>query len=135
MRPKYGNKKSVFCGEEFDSKNEGKRYLFLRGEETAGRIRNLRKQVKYELIPKQTELVPKQLKTKVKYEERCVEQAAYYIADFVYEKEIEGEWKDVVEDVKGSEFTVTDKARLQKKLMLFRHGIKVRYVFKATEPI
>lgn len=128
---KYGNKKVTFMGKEFDSLKEGKRYVYLKEQENLGHISDLRMQVHYELVPKQVETIPVQLKTKVKYVEHVVEHKAEYIADFVYTKD----GNTIVEDVKGSDYTVTDKAKLQKKLMLWRYGIKVRYVFSPTESV
>ena len=53
MRNKYGNKKTVVDGITFDSRKEAKRYQELKLLEKAGEIKDLRRQVKYELIPSQ----------------------------------------------------------------------------------
>lgn len=100
-----------------------------------GRIRNLRRQVRYELIPRQTYTVQIHLKTKVKEEERVREQACAYVADFVYEKKMpDGSWQEVVEDAK-SPVTRTADYRIKRKLMLWRHGIVIREISKAGEEV
>lgn len=100
---KYGAKKvKAFDGQVFDSQREFQRYGVLRLLERAGKISDLQRQVKYELIPKQEG-----------------ERACYYIADFVY---YEGGQK-VVEDCKGMK---TDVYKIKKKLMLWVHGIRIR---------
>lgn len=83
---KYHAKKVLSMdGIEFDSKLEAKRWDYLRDLEEQGKIRNLLRQVEYEIIPKQEKLTIKQLKRKVKAEERLGEHPVTYIADFVYE--------------------------------------------------
>lgn len=132
---KYGAKKCSLMGASFDSRLEGNRAIFLLGALKEGKIRNLRRQVEFELIPKQTYKVEKQLKTKVKEVERVAEQKCYYVADFVYEKRMsDGTWQTVVEDTK-SEVTRTADYIIKRKLMLFRHGIRIREITKPGEDI
>lgn len=126
---KYRNKKYIFDGIEFDSKLEGCRYLFLKDKENQGEIRNLRRQVEFVLIPKQTETVPVQLKTKIKLVERVVEKPVIYVADFVYT--VVPFDTVVIEDTKG--FKTKDYI-IKRKLMRW-NGNPVREVKKATEPI
>lgn len=95
---KYGNKK----GGGFDSKREAKRFGELQLLERIGEITELETQPVYELIPKQDG------------ERRCD-----YRADFRYKEN----GKIVVEDCKGFR---TEVYRIKRKLLLFRHGIKVR---------
>lgn len=123
-RPKYGNTKVVLDGITFDSKNEAARYGYLRELEDAGVISNLRRQVEYELIPRQTKMVVKQLKTKTKMVERLAEHPVHYRADFVYDKGPD----TIVEDVKGSYITATPDFRIKKKLMLYVHGIEIHII-------
>ena len=78
----------------FDSKKEGERYLFLRAEQLAGRISELKCQVPFELIPSQ------------KRDGRVIERPVKYIADFSYTRDGE----TVVEDVKSA---ATKKAHLR----------------------
>lgn len=132
---KYGAKKCSLMGASFDSRLEGNRAIFLLGALKEGKIRNLRRQVEFELIPKQTYKVEKQLKTKVKEVERTAEQKCSYVADFVYEKRmLDGTWQTVVEDTK-SKVTRTADYIIKRKLMLFRHGIRIREITKPGEDI
>lgn len=99
---KYKNEKVVTDGQAFDSKKEYYRYCDLKLLERAGEIFDIKRQVKYELIPKQQG-----------------ERAVYYIADFVY-KDKQG--KTVVEDTKGVR---TKEYIIKRKLMLYRYNIKI----------
>jgi hypothetical protein len=100
---KYHNKATkTFDGNVHDSRKEATRWSELLILERAGLISDLKRQVKYELIPKQDG-----------------ERAVYYIADFVY---MENGAK-VVEDVKGCR---TEVYKLKKKMMLYFHGIRIR---------
>ena len=104
MANKYGAKKITdpITGFKFDSKKEYNRWCELRLLERAGRISDLDRQVKYELIPKQVG-----------------ERVCSYVADFVYK--VDG--KEVVEDSKGVK---TEAYRIKKKLMLWIHGIRIK---------
>lgn len=134
-RNKYHAKKCTAMGVSFDSKLEARRALVLAAAVSEGRIRNLRMQVRYELIPKQTYKVQVQLKTKVREEERVRELACAYVADFVYEKKMpDGSWQEVVEDTK-SPVTRTADYRIKRKLMLWRHGVVIREISKAGEEV
>ena len=106
---KYHAKKTELDGITFDSRKEADRYAELKLLERSGAIHNLRRQVRYELIPAQ------------KKDGKTVERACHYIADFVYEDN----GKTVVEDVKGYR---TKEYVLKRKLMLQVHGIEVREV-------
>lgn len=106
---KYHAKKTELDGITFDSRKEADRYAELKLLERSGAIHNLRRQVRYELIPAQ------------KKDGKTVERACHYIADFVYEEN----GKTVVEDVKGYR---TKEYVLKRKLMLQVHGIEVREV-------
>lgn len=122
---KYHAKKVKEDGEVYASKKEHRRHCELKLLERAGKISNLRTQVKYELIPSQWEEIetgevyvrgPK--KGQKKKKKKCVEQGVSYIADFVY---CEG-GKEIVEDAKGmrpSDYII------KRKLMLYMLGIKV----------
>ena len=89
-------------GQVFDSVKEYHRWGVLRLLERAGRITDLKRQVSYELIPKQQG-----------------ERACSYVADFTYNED----GKLVVEDCKGYR---TPEYRLKRKLMLWVHGIKIK---------
>jgi hypothetical protein len=101
---KYHATRTVVDGITFDSKREAARYTELKLMQRAGLISDLRRQVKFELIPKQQG-----------------ERAVSYIADFVYSED----GQTVVEDVKGVR---TPVYRIKKKLMLWRHGVRIREV-------
>ena len=100
---KYHNREVEIDGIKFDSTKEGERYLELKLLLKAGKIRDLQMQVEFELIPKQGG-----------------ERACKYKADFVYHMADTG--KMVVEDVKGKR---TREYIIKRKLMLWRHGIKI----------
>lgn len=103
MGNKYGARKiKAPDGQVFDSVKEFHRWGCLRLLERAGKIADLKRQVKYELIPKQEG-----------------ERACTYIADFTYYED----GKLVVEDCKGFK---TDSYKLKKKLMLWVHGIRIK---------
>lgn len=127
MRSKYRNRKvKLLTGEVFDSQHEYQRWLELQVLEKAGKISGLMRQVKFELIPPQMEVyerISEKTGRRLQDGHRCVEQAVNYIADFVY-------WKDekmVVEDAK-SPATRTDSYIIKRKLMMERHGVKIREV-------
>lgn len=101
---KYHAKKVEHDGMLFDSAFERDRYVHLKGLEELGIIKNLRRQVRYEIIPRQDG-----------------ERPAHYVADFVYEDN----GNLVVEDTKGF---VTPDYVLKRKLMLKVFGIKVQEV-------
>ena len=122
---KYGNKKVVIHGEVFDSKREAMRYYDLKFLEGIGAIRDLKRQVTYELIPvqreKSTKFYKKGRKKGQPIEGKIIEKAVTYIADFVYTDAATG--KLVVEDAKGVR---TKDYIIKRKLMLYIHGIKIR---------
>lgn len=99
---KYGARKVTVNGQIFDSQKECHRYGVLRLLERAGKISDLKRQVTYELIPKQVG-----------------ERACSYIADFTYYED----GKLIVEDCKGYR---TDEYKIKRKLMLWVHGIKIK---------
>ena len=125
---KYGNRKITIDGITFDSRKEARRYSELSLLQRAGTIRNLRRQVKYELIPAQYEEYERYSEKtgkRLKNGKRAVEKACTYAADFVYEQRTGDGWQTVVEDVKGVR---TEAYKIKKKLMLHVHGIKIKEV-------
>jgi hypothetical protein len=108
-RSKYGNRKTVYDGIEFDSRKEALRYRDLELLLHAGEINDLELQVHFELIPAQNWGVRK---------ERAVE----YVADFVYR---DNTGNKVVEDVKGYR---AKEYIIKRKLMKHLHGIEIREV-------
>ena len=119
---KYSNKKIEVDGIIFHSKREAKRYKELLLLEQAGAISNLERQVKYVLIPTQRELETIGARGGI-HKGKVIEKECAYYADFVYfdrEKQ-----EIVVEDTKG--MRTTDYV-IKRKLMLYRHGIRIREI-------
>lgn len=118
---KYKNEKVNVDGETFDSRKEYFRYRELLLLERAGEIKELRRQVRYELIPPQYESVKRYSEktgARLKDGKKLVERGVYYLADFVYSSPN----GVVVEDVKGMK---TQEYIIKRKLMLHIHGIKI----------
>lgn len=112
--PKYGNRKVTVGGETFDSQREYDRWCQLLLMQKAGLIKDLRRQVKYVLIPSQ------------KKDGKIVEKECTYRADFVYQEKVGlNDWETVVEDAKGYK---TEVYKIKKKLMLSVYGIKIKEV-------
>ena len=109
MKNKYNAKKCVCDGEVFDSTKEMHRYQKLKLLEKAGEIQNLRRQVKYVLIPSQH------------IDGKVVEREVAYKADFVYEADGE----TVVEDAKGVK---TTDYIIKRKMMLLFYNIRIKEV-------
>lgn len=119
-RSKYGAKKINIDGETFDSKKEAKRWKELKLREDLGLISDLRRQVKYILVPAQREPDTVGSRGGV-HKGRVIEREVAYYADFVYRQD----GKQIVEDVKGMR---TETYKIKKKLMLWVHGIRVEEV-------
>lgn len=97
---KYRARKTAYGGSVYDSAKEAKRAAELELLQRAGKIRNLRRQVKFTL------------QEGFLYEGRKI-RAIEYIADFVYEAD-----GLIIEDVKGyrtPEYKI--KAKMMKKLI------------------
>lgn len=116
MRSKYNNRKVRCLGETFDSMLECERYKYLKALEQQKVISNLRRQVKYVLLPSQNDS-----KT-----QKTIEREITYLADFVYKKGSQ----TIVEDVKGLR---TDVYKIKRKLMLYFHGIRIKEVTKEVK--
>jgi hypothetical protein len=120
---KYKAIKTCVNGIEFDSRKEARRYQELLLLQRAGVILNLKRQVKYVLIPAQYEFYERYGKKgqELKPGQRLIEKECAYIADFVYEEN----GKEVVEDTKGIK---TKDYIIKRKLMLYTHGIRIKEV-------
>lgn len=105
---KYRNRKTG----GFDSKREAKVYAQLEASRLVSdpdrRVDDIWRQVRYELIPSQ------------KADGRVIERPVHYVADF---RVTYASGRVEVIDVKG--FRTKDYI-IKRKLMLFRHGIRVR---------
>ena len=106
---KYRNKPT----DGYHSKREARRAAALRLMQEAGQIRDLREQVEFLLIPRQTR------------PDGTAERSCSYWADFVYDEWTADGWRRVVEDVKGMR---TREYVLKRKLMLMVHGVAIREV-------
>ena len=115
---KYGNRKVRYKGAVYDSRKEARRAAELALLEKAGKITDLQEQVKFELIPSQREPDTIGKRGGIK-KGKVIEQAVYYIADFVYTDE---QGRRIVEDTKG--FKTKDYI-IKRKLMLYVHGIRI----------
>lgn len=126
---KYRNVRTVTPdGNKHASKAESKRWGELQLLERAGEIRNLRRQVPYELAPavqlksRQLGVVPRK------------SPSLRYVADFVYDAlkvvtalgtdpiRDEDEWATIVEDCKGA---ATEVYRIKRHLMKSVHNIDI----------
>lgn len=110
-RSKYGNKKTIANGKVFDSGLEARRYTELELMQKAGQIRNLQRQVPYDII--------------INGEHICT-----YIADFVYEQhaQVGHIWRQQIEDTKSPPTRRKPDYVLKRKLMKACHDIEIREV-------
>lgn len=111
MSKYYSTKIKTSDGIVFDSQREAQRWVDLKLLEKAGKIRDLKRQVKYVLIPALYDATtPKKT---------LLERECFYKADFTY---IDEDGKLHVEDVKGYR---TKDYIIKRKLMLFIHNIRI----------
>lgn len=111
---KYGASKVVFKGISFDSRYERDRYIYLCHLQKQGKISGLRLQVGFRIIKKVIKLIPVQLKTKVRYDQRVVEKEARYHCDFLYKED----GKIIVEEFKSVMTAELPDYVLRRKLMV-----------------
>ena len=110
---KYHNRVLNTEDGRFDSVKELSRWQELKLLQRAGEIYDLQRQVPFVVLPAQRdELTGKLLEREVKY-----------IADFTYRSTKNG--RISVEDAKGLR---TKEYIIKRKLMLYRHGIKIKEV-------
>lgn len=129
---KYNAKKVIIDGIGFDSEKEGKRYVVLKKAQEEGVISDLELQPQYIILPAIKGTRVKHFKRKPdEVEEYTIQQPIRYTADFRYVKNKEV----VVEDIKGSKYTVSRDLPLRLKLMRYFNGIDVRIVYKHDEEI
>jgi len=102
--PKYHNRKVTVDGMTFDSLKEASRWEELKLLVRAGEIKDLKRQVPIEIVPKTDKF-----------------RAVRYVADFTYTLTRNGE--TVWEDVKGMK---TDLYKLKKKLIYWIYGIEIK---------
>lgn len=124
-KSKYGNRKTAVDGISFDSKKEASRYRELLLLERAGKIGNLRRKVKYVLIPAQYENPDSPTKSG---RGKCLERECSYVADFVYDVPMEPETPEMIEIVEDTKGFRTEAYKIKRKMMLFMHGIRIKEV-------
>ena len=107
-RSKYGNTRVCVDGVHYASKGEYNRWCELQLWEQSGGIKELTRQVRFQL-----EVVTWEAKLEV---------LENYLADFVYRERVGSQWVYRVEDWKG--FRTTDFKR-KKKWMKMVHNIEV----------
>ena len=104
---KFGAVKTTVDGIEFDSKAEAKRYSELRWLEKAGKIKNLERQVRYDLEVNGVKI-------------------GFYKADFRYWDQASSQ--QIVEDVKGMR---TPVFAIKAKLMKALHRVEIVEIGRA----
>ena len=109
---KFHNEKMVVGDQIFDSRHEYARWRELQLMQRAGEIADLKRQVKYELLP-----VFRDENGKI------LERAVNYVADFVYTDLRDGCTQ--VEDAKGMR---TKEYIIKRKMMLHKYGIRIMEV-------
>ena len=121
---KYHSEKVTVDGETFDSRKEARRWQELRLLHKAGQISELRRQVKFVLIPTQRAVDTRGPKGGV-IKGKVLEREVSYLADFYYIED----GKQVVEDVKGYKGGEAYKVFvIKRKLMRFVYGIGIREI-------
>lgn len=110
----------------FDSKSEFERWQELVKMEKLGYISKLKRQVPFLLLPQQTKVIRKQLKTKVKETLKVVEREMVYTCDFTY---YDKDGNYIVEDHKASRYNIDETVRIKKKLLYYFHGIELVFSF------
>lgn len=119
---KYNAKSVEYDGLKFDSQKEALRYKELDYLLSEGIITDLKRQVKYLLIPAQREPATVGKRGGIK-QGKLLEHECSYIADFVYTVVESGE--TIVEDTKGMR---TKDYVIKRKLMLFVYGIRIKEI-------
>ena len=107
---KYNAKKTIYNGIKFDSQFELKCWIYLEELVKEGKINNLQRQVKFEIIPANS-----------------VYRAVNYVADFTF---YAGD-KYIVADAKG---LVLPEFRLKQKIFFDKYKNQI-YVFKKLSDI
>jgi len=105
---KYNARKVEFRGMTFDSKKEFERYLELLEMERVGKIQDLQRQIKYEILEGNEFFRP-----------------VHYIADFKYRED----GQEVTEDVKGvRKGSAYQLFKIKQKLIYDKYKIMVQEI-------
>lgn len=120
MASKYHSKRVITSDGVFDSKREYRRWCELKQKEQDGKIENLQRQVRIELIPAiyAPDIIGKR---GGKIKGKLIERKVSYVADFRYWDCGVNDY--IYEDVKGVR---TKEYILKRKLLLWRYGIRIR---------
>ena len=109
---KYKSKKIDYEGMTFDSKKELQHWIDLKQQEEQGIISDLKRQVEFELVPRQ------------EHNGKFLYRPIKYTADMTYMKD--GEY--VVEDVKSKMTRKLPEYIMKKKLLYFTHNIILKEI-------
>ena len=135
---KYKARKTMVDLILFDSKGEANRYRELLLLKKKKHIKDLKLQVRYDLIPAvyyvgEREIVPEPPAAhgilvipsyfNLDKHGKCVQRGTWYVADFVYKEKKHGVWVGVVEDFKGYRTTAYKKKKNQMKII---YGVEIR---------
>ncbi len=122
MNKYYNRKVKTVDGFIHDSKREARRWNELWLLQRAGHIKDLKRQVKFVLIPAQHEQGTIGKRGAIK-KGKLIERECSYVADFVYTDAKTEEM--FVEDTKGMR---TKDYIIKRKLMLYIHKIQIREI-------
>lgn len=125
---KFHNEPVTVDGVRYDSKNEMRRYNFLKLMERAGEISKLRYHVKYTLFPKGTVDV-RRLPDGREIELKRYEREHWYEADFVY---VNKKGEEIIEDFKGFE---TETFKEKRDMMKVLYNIDIKITKQINQPI
>lgn len=120
-KAKYRNNKITIGNDTYDSMKEYRRYLDLLALLNAGEITELKRQVKYILLPAQREPDMIGKRGGIRKGKLLEKEVAYY-ADFVY---TDSQGETIVEDTKGIR---TKDYIIKRKMMLYFHKIRIHEV-------
>jgi len=112
-KSKFRNTKCKAQGEKFDSIGERDRWFFLEAAQREGKIRNLERQVKFEMI--------------VNGEHICDMKP-----DYAYE--IAPSWEKIISDFKGG-YKLPADWTMKRKLLKALYGVEIYIVKSPTEPL
>lgn len=111
---KYKNEPIIIDGYKFPSKREANRYRQLSILQKAGIIHDLKLQEPFELQPHFQHPKTGKMIRSIKY-----------IADFTY---IDDQGNYHIEDVKGSEATMTKDFKIKRKMFIYKYGMDIEIV-------
>lgn len=116
-RSKYSAIRTRLKGQTFDSRLEARRWLYLQDRQRRGHISNLRRQVRYQLLPGE------------KLPDGSTLRPVTYVADFVYDHP---DGHQTVEDAKGVR---TQVYKLKRHLMWHIHQIIIHETESPTDEL